>query len=188
MYDTIHGFPLKTILKDGISFLPQTYISDEDKEYVIKCIDCLFKRDLQLKNLLDELQGKAIINYGGGTNHTDYDYVYCDCVPPCEDKHKDCIWRGRKYYNCDKCVDSNMYAPRLGDSAHLEPKSFYKVIFKPCSDQLYSHQDVDGVFDKQNMIFKTKGTKYTWYEKDILEYAIVEEITEEEYLDYIKEK
>ena len=65
---------------------------------------------------------------------------------------------------------------------------YYKVIFKPCSDQLYSHRDIDGVFDKQNMIFKTKGTKYTWYEKDILEYTIVEEITEKEYLDYIKEK
>ena len=120
MYDTIHGFPLKTILKDGISFLPQTYISDEDREYVIKYIDGLFKRDLQLKNLLDELQEKAIINYGGKSNHGKYDITFCDCEPPCKDKHIDCIWRGRKYYNCDKCVDGNIYAPRIkGDSAEF---------------------------------------------------------------------
>ena len=113
MIDTIHGFSLKTILKDGISFLPQTYISDEDRKRVIKYIDGLFAKNEQLEELLNELQAKAIINHGCENVYGKYDIVYCDCVPPCKDKHTDCIWRGRKYYNCDKCIDDNLYAPKL---------------------------------------------------------------------------
>lgn len=64
---------------------------------------------------------------------------------------------------------------------------YYTVIFKPCSDQLYSHRCIDGVLDKQQMIFKTKGTNYVWFEKDILEYSVCKEITKEEYLKYIND-
>ena len=36
------GFSLKSILKAGIEHLPETYMSDEDKEHVTKSIDILF--------------------------------------------------------------------------------------------------------------------------------------------------
>ena len=65
---------------------------------------------------------------------------------------------------------------------------YYKVIFKPCSDQLYSHQDIEGYFDKNDMTFRTKGTRYFWYKKDILEYTIVEEVTKEEYLSFLNDR
>lgn len=65
---------------------------------------------------------------------------------------------------------------------------YYKCIFRPCVGEPLSNQDVKGVFDIRNLIFKTKDINYIWTMKSVVEYAIVEEITEEEYLDYIKEK
>lgn len=65
---------------------------------------------------------------------------------------------------------------------------YYKVIFKPCSGQLYSHRCIDGYFDKNDMTFRTKNTRYFWYEKDILEYTIVEEVTKEEYLSFLNDR
>ena len=72
------------------------------------------------------------------------------------------------------------------ENAELKKDWYYKVDFKPCVGELLSNQDVEGVFDKRNLIFKTKDTNCVWTMKSVVDYAVIEEITEEEYLDYIK--
>ena len=72
------------------------------------------------------------------------------------------------------------------ENAELKKDWYYKVYFKPCVGELLSNQDVEGVFDKRNLIFKTKDTNCVWTMKSVVDYAVIEEITEEEYLDYIK--
>ena len=72
--------------------------------------------------------------------------------------------------------------------AELKKDWYYKVYFRPCVGQLLSNQDVEGVFDKRNLIFKTKDTNYVWTIKSVVEYAVIEEITEEEYLSFLNDK
>lgn len=72
--------------------------------------------------------------------------------------------------------------------AELKKDWYYKVYFRPCVGEPNSNQDVEGVFDKRNLIFKTKDTNYVWTMRSVVEYEIIEEITEKEYLDYIKDE
>lgn len=58
------------------------------------------------------------------------------------------------------------------------------VIFKPCGGQLYAHQCVEGVYDSELEIFNTKGTDYTWHERDVVEFTIRKFILTEEYWEY----
>lgn len=55
MKDTINGRNLVTILKDGVNYLPFTYISDEDRNEVLKSIDELsacIEENQRLRNKL----------------------------------------------------------------------------------------------------------------------------------------
>ena len=74
------------------------------------------------------------------------------------------------------------------ENAELKKDWYYKVYFRPCVGQLLSNQDVEGVFDKRNLIFKTKDTNCVWTIKSVVDYVVIEEITEEEYLSYINDK
>lgn len=67
------------------------------------------KKIAQFETLLNELQSKAILNFGYNADGT-YNWKWCDCKPSCGDKYTDCIWRGLKYYNCDTCKDGQLYA------------------------------------------------------------------------------
>lgn len=60
----------------------------------------------------------------------------------------------------------------------------FTVIFKPCGGQPKAHQCVEGVYDSELEIFNTKGTDYTWHERDVLEFTIRKVMLTEEYLKY----
>lgn len=82
------------------------------------------KKSTQFETLLNELQSKAILNFGYNADGT-YNWKWCDCKPPCGNKYTDCIWRGLKYYNCDTCKDGLLYAKHIPEGTTFTGTSNY---------------------------------------------------------------